>query len=329
MKRRDFITLMGCAAVSIIRPLAARAQQPAMPVIGFLHSLSRDAVKERVAAFLEGLKNTGYAEGENVAIEFRWAEGQYDRLPDLAQELVGRRVAAIVTGSTPAALAAKAATSTTPVVFTGVGGDPVKLGLLDSINRPGRNVTGVSIMTISLGPKRLELLRQMVPSASTIAVLVNPNNPNSEVTLRELPAAAVTLGRQVLILKATTEAEIDTAFAGLIQQHAGALFVDADPFFFAKRDKLIDLAARHALPTIYEFRDFAAAGGLMSYTVSINDAYRQAGVYTGRILKGEKPAELPVMQPTRFELVINLKTAKTLGLDIPPTLLALADEVIE
>jgi putative ABC transport system substrate-binding protein len=327
VRRREFIFALGGAAVAW--PLAARAQQPSKPLVGFLHSLSPRAIADRVAAFREGLTEAGYVDGRDLDIEFRWAQGQYDRLPDLARELVARRVAAIVSGSTAAALAAKAATATIPIIFTGVGGDPVKLGLVRTLNRPESNVTGVSILSIALVPKRLELLRELAPTATTIAALVNPTNPNTEVTMAEMTSAAHALGRKLIVATAGRETDFETIFARFAEERVGGLLLDADPFFTAQRYRLVALATRHALPAIYSNRDFAAAGGLMSYGPNYTDAYRQAAVYTARILKGEKPADLPVTQPTKFELVINLQTAKALGLEVPPTLLARADEVIE
>ena len=325
MRRRDFITLIGGAAAW---PLAARAQQPTMPVIGFLNSASPDAYAPFVAAFCQGLKEAGYVDGQNATIEYRWAEGQYDRLPALAADLVRRKLTVIAATSTSAALAAKAATSTIPIVFT-TGDDPIRLGLVASLNRPGGNVTGVNNLLVELGSKQLGLIRELAPVASKIAVLVNPNYPGTERQLRDVEAAAGLLALQLTVLRADSEREIDTAFATITQQGASALLVGADTFFIAHRDHIVALAARHAIPAIYPLRDFAVAGGLMSYGTSLADAYRQAGVYAGRILKGAKPADLPIVQSTKFEFVINLNTAKALGLDVPLQLQQLADEVIE
>jgi putative tryptophan/tyrosine transport system substrate-binding protein len=327
MKRREFITLLGGGAVAW--PLAARAQQPAMPVIGYLSARSPEDTAYLVEAFRRGLSEAGFVEGQNVTIEYRWALGQHDRLPGLAADLVRKPVTVLVsTGGESAALAAKAATSTIPIAFI-IGGDPVKLGLATTYSRPGGNATGISILTATLEPKRLELLRELVPQASTIGALLDPNFPPYEGQLRDLREAARALDLQVQELRASNEAEIDLAFEAVARQRIAALTVVAGPFFDTRRDKLVSLAARYALPTMYHFREFAEAGGLMSYGIDSRVAYRQIGVYAGGILKGEKPGELPVLQPTKFELVINLKTAKALGLRVPLTLQVAADDVVE
>ena len=382
LKRREFTTLLAGAAAW---PLAARAQQPAMPVVGFLNSGTPEGFASPVAAFRQGLNKAGYVEGQNVAIEYRWAQNQYDRLPALAAELVRRPVDVLAaTGGTVSALAAKAATSSLPIVFE-MGVDPVKAGLVESLNRPGANITGVMLVIGLLGAKRLELVRELVPAAETIAVLVNPKNPNAALETRDVQDAARALGRETYVLNASIESDIDAAFARAMRQRIGALLVMADPFFVTVHDQFVGLAARHALPTIYPLREFVAAGGLISYGTSIADVFRQTGDYVGQVLKGAKPADLPIMQPTRFELVINLyefrefveagglvsygtvlrdgyykggnyvarilkgtkpadlpvdqidkfelvinaMTAKALGLTVPDRLLALADEVIQ
>jgi putative tryptophan/tyrosine transport system substrate-binding protein len=297
-------------------------------VVGFLNSGSPGPSAPFVAAFRQGLSETGYSEGQNLVIEYRWAEGSYDRLPALAADLVGRKVDLITTTGTPAALAAKTATATIPIVFAGAG-DPVELGLVASLARPGGNLTGVSIITGEMMPKRLELLSELVPQAGVIALLVNPNTPTAERVIRDMQEAARVKGVQLLILKARTEGEIDTAFAALVQRRAGALVAVTDPFFNSRREQLVALASRHAVPAMYYWREFPASGGLISYGPSLTAAYHLLGTYAGKILKGAKPADLPVQQPTTFELVINLKTANALGLTVPQTLLARADEVIE
>ena len=329
MKRREFITLIGGAAVAW--PLAARAQQRAMPVVGFLNATSPDGFTERLTAFRQGLKDTGYVEGENVAIEYRWAEGQMERLPALAAELVRRPVAVIAApGNTSVVLAAKAATTTIPIVFA-VAEDPVRLGIVTSLARPGGNLTGVNFFNAELVAKRMELLRELVPGAVRVALLVNPATDvaNAESVVRDVDAAARAKGAQIQVFNASTSREIDAAFAALVRERLDALFVSGDGFFNSRRVQLVHLATRYAVPTTYAARDYPAVGGLMSYGTSITDTYRQTGVYAGRILKGAKPADLPVTQATKFELVINHQTARTLGLAVPPTLLSLADEVIE
>jgi putative ABC transport system substrate-binding protein len=332
VKRREFITLLGGAAAAW--PSAVSAQQPAMPVIGFLSSYSSsDAFAQRfLAAFHQGLKQAGYVENQNVAIEYRWAGSEYERLTALAIELARRPVNVIATGSASlAVLAAKTATTTIPIVFL-MGGDPVKLGLVVSLNRPGGNLTGITTLNTEITPKRVEVLRELVPTTTIMAVLVNPtNNPaNVEVELRQAEAAANSLGLQTIhILQASTEPDLNGVFSTLIQQRAGGLVITADTLFSGKSAQLAALASRYSMPTISPYREFVTAGGLMSYGGSVNELYRLVGVYTGRVLKGENPADLPVQQVTKVELVINLKTAKSLGLDVPPSLLARADEVIE
>jgi putative tryptophan/tyrosine transport system substrate-binding protein len=327
MRRREFITRLGSAAATW--PLAARAQQPSMPVVGFISSRSPDESASAVVAFRQGLAEAGYVEGQNVEITFRWAEGHYDRLPMMAADLARRQVTAILaTGGNPPVFAVKVATATIPIVFI-IGSDPVEVGFVASLNRPGGNITGVSLFTSVLVAKRLELLRELVPAATIIAFLVNPDNSNAQPDTAVMQAAAARLGQKLIVLSARTDQDIDLAFASLGQQQATALVVNTDAFFLTRRNQLASLEARYAIPTIHDLREYIAAGGLVSYGTNLADAYRQGGTYVGRILKGEKPHSLPVMQPTKFDLVINLKTARALGLEIPPSVLALADEVIE
>ena len=326
MKRREFIILLGGAAAW---PLFARAQQPAMPTIGFLSSRSADDSLNEVAAFRHGLTESGYDEGRNIRIEFRWAEGHFDKLPALAEELVRRPVTVLATvGGYQGARAAQAATTSIPIVFA-IGEDPVKLGLVSKINRPGGNLTGATFATALLGAKRLGLLRELAPDAEVIGLLVNKNSDQGQEQIRDVQEAAQKLGQRLVVLSGGSDEDIDAAFASLAPQHVKALLVAADPFFDPRRNRLIALVAQHAIPAIYQFRGYAVSGGLMSYGASITDHYRQVGIYVGRILKGDKPADLPVIFPTKFELVINLKTAKTLGLSVPFPLLSRADEVIE
>jgi putative ABC transport system substrate-binding protein len=327
MRRREFITLLGGAAAGW--PLAARAQQPAMPVIGFLNGASPTVLAYRVAAFREGLAEMGYVEDQNVKIEYRWGQGQYDRLPELATDLVRHRVAAIAaTGGLPSVRAAKTATSGIPIVFT-FEGDPVEFGLVASLNRPGGNVTGITMISSLIVPKRIGLLRDLIPGVKTIAVLMNSTSPANKAEVAAAEQTARTLGWQVGVLSASGKGDFDAAFQPLTRERADALLVCTDPIFESQRDQIVALAAHHVVPAIYALREYPVAGGLMSYGASITDLYRQAGLYVGRILKGESPADLPVMQASKFEFVINLKTARALGLEIPPTVLALADEVIE
>ncbi len=325
MRRREFIVAAGSA---VAWPLAVPARQLARPIIGFISTGSPATFAPLVAAFQRGLHDNGYVEGQNVIIEYRWAEGRYDQLPALAAELVRHKVTVIAAFTPPAAMAAKAATTTLPIVFMS-GTDPVKLGLVASLSRPGGNVTGATFFVTGLEPKWLELLHALVPNAAIIALLVNPNFPEVETQLKDLSMAARAIGLQIVTLRASSESGIDAAFAALAEQRIGALLVAADPFFFSQRDRLVGLAARYAVPTTFGFREFAVAGGLMSYGTSVADAFRQTGIYVGKILSGGKPADLPVVQPTKFELVINLRTAKALGIVVPQTLIVAADEVIE
>jgi putative ABC transport system substrate-binding protein len=326
VKRREFITLLGGAAVAW--PLAARAQQPAMPVVGFLHYASPDTFAHIAEAVRRGLKEAGYVEGQNVTIEYRWAHGHYDRLPALAADLVRRQVTVITAGGTVAAGAAKGATADIPIVFTS-GADPVWSGLVGSLSRPGANLTGASLIAAEMAVKRLEFTRELLPHARTIAMIINPSYPRADSEMAEVEAAGRVIGLQTQRVSASSERDLDAAFATISRMRVDAVMVGTDGYFVTRRDQIVALAARYAMPGIYPFPDFPAAGGLTSYGASLTDAYRQAGVYTGRVLKGAKPADLPVLQPTKFELVINLKTAKALGLTIPPSLLARADQVIE
>ena len=327
MRRREFIRLFSSTVVAW--PLTARAQQAAMPVIGFLNSVSPQPFANYVAGFRAGLKETGYIDGQNITIEFRWAEGHYDQLPGMAADLVRRQVAVLVsTGGAPSVVAAKAATSTIPIVFT-IAVDPVQLGLVTSLSRPGGNITGVNFLSAALESKRLGLLRALLPGVQLIAVLLNPNRPDHADQTKQVQEAAATISQQTHILLASNESDLDAAFATAVQLHAGAILVATDQFFNSQRDKIIALAARHAIPAIYEQREYAQAGGLMSYGTNYRDGYRQVGVYAGRILKGEKPGDLPVVQSSKFEFIINLKAARALGIEVPPSLSAEADEIIE
>jgi len=327
MRRREFITLLAGAAAAW--PLAARAQRPAMPVIGFMSPRSPEDSVYVVAAFRQGLGETGFVEGQNVAIEFRWARGQYDLLPAMAADLVSHRVAVLAgLGGDPSAIAAKQATSTIPIVF-GIGSDPIKAGLVASFNRPGGNVTGYTLLTNEMEPKRLGLMNELVPGVPLIGILANPSFPPATLQLQELEQAAGTIGRRLFVSKANNDVELDSAFALFVQQRVGALLVAGAPYFDTRRDRIIAFAAENRLPAMYHFREYAVAGGLISYGPSVAEGYRQAGIYVGAILKGAKPADLPVVQPTKFELVINLKTAKALGFEVPSGLSARADEVIE
>jgi ABC-type uncharacterized transport system substrate-binding protein len=327
MIRREFIRLLGGAAAAW--PLTARGQQPAMPVIGFMSGRSPEDSKHLVAAFRQGLSEAGFVEGQNIVIEYRWGLGQYDRMPALAADLVNRRVAVLVgVGGDISAVAAKQATSTIPIVF-GTGSDPIKAGMVESLSRPGGNATGYSLLTNQMEPKRLSMLHDLMPGAAVIGVLLNPNFPPAARQLQDLEEAARTIGQQLFVSKASNDGELSAAFTSLVQQRVGALLVAADPYFDTRRDQIIAFAKQNRLPAIYQLREYAVAGGLISYGPSITDMYRQAGIYTGRILKGARPADLPVVQPTKFDFVINLKTAKALGLTVPPGLLNAADEVIE
>jgi putative tryptophan/tyrosine transport system substrate-binding protein len=326
MRRREFITLLGGAAVAW--PLAARAQQPAMPVIGLLGAGSPEPNAKWIAAVRQGLTETGHIEGRNVTIEYRWAEGKYDQLPPMAIDLVQRKTALIFADSLPVALAAKAATTKIPIVFVS-GPDPVRLGLVSSLNRPSGNITGVTLFTTILVTKRLELLRELVPAATVIAFIVNPNNPRTEFDVQDMEAGARALGQQILVLKAGSDRDLEALFAILSERKVGALLVGNDPFFNSRPQPFALMAARHAVPAIYGLREYAVAGGLVSYGTNLSESYRQAGIYAGRILNGETPADLPILQPTKFELVVNLWAAKAIGLTIPESFLLRADEVIE
>jgi ABC-type uncharacterized transport system substrate-binding protein len=324
MKRREFITLLGGVAAW---PLAARGQQPTRPVIGFLNGSSAWEYAYVVAAFRQGLKETGYVEGENVFIEYRWAEGHYERLPTLAADLLSRRVA-VIAANAPAAVAAKAATTSVPIVFV-TAADPVKIGLVASLNRPGSNLTGVGLLSVELAPKKLQMLHELVPNVRTVALLVNSANPNAQTQSRDLQTAAQALGLQVHVVHANSDSDLEKAFGELVRLQVGALVIGTDGFLNSRSEHLATLTTRHSIPTIFQYREFTAAGGLMSYGTSLTETYRLVGAYVGRILQGEKPSDLPVQQATKVELIINLRTAKALGIDVPPTLLARADEVIE